>query len=289
MQMKRSHLIGIGAAAVALLVVLCFVFVSRRNAEPPVEAPVEQPVEQPPKQDVPPVVTNTSRSAPLSQKGAEKSAEKPLSAGGTNKTAKAAIPLVRGRIDGADDDVFRDENGKPYPQKDQELMRRVRDAGENEDLESALALAAEAASSPNDELREMVVDTLSDFGKDALAELTQYMADANEEIADKAKDGWMSGVQDIEDDGAKAGVVEATMKTINNPDFLEDVANELTDIDQLVAIQTLANIIEDCKGKNDAAVSAAKEAYTTITDKEWSGVDAAEAWLQKNYEPDDDD
>ena len=276
--MKKAHWIGIGAAAAALVVALCFVFGLRRDAKPSAA------------QNVP---DGRKRPALLSQKGAERSAVKSAlfrpSAERvvTNKTGLVTRSRFLTKIGGGDDEIFRDENGKPYPEKDQTLMRQARDAIDNDDLESARALAAEAASSTNDELREMAVEALSWFGKDTLVELTQYMADANEDIAEAAKDGWMGGLQEIDDDGEKAGIVETTMKTLRNADILEDIANELVGIDELAAVQALANIIED--GKNAAAVAAAKEAYNSITDSAWKGVDAAEAWLQKNYVPDDDD
>ena len=91
----------------------------------------------------------------------------------------------------------------------------------------------------------------------------------------------------MDDDGEKAGVVESAMKFLRDGETLEDIANELIGIDELAAIQVLANVIEE--GKNKAAIPAAKEAYNSITGSDWTSVDAAEAWLQKNYEPDDDD
>ena len=112
------------------------------------------------------------------------------------------------------------------------------------------------------------------------------MADANEEVAEEAKSGWMAGLQEIDDEGEKAGVIEATMKCVKDGEMLEDIANELIGMDDLAAIQVLADIIEE--GGNDAAVKAAKETYNSITEENWSNVDAAETWLQKNYEPDDD-
>ena len=278
--MKRAHWIGVGIAAVVAAAVFCYVLIPTGDDKP---AATKQTSSK-----------GKKRSALLRQKGAEKSAVKPISERSQTPREKVAEKKkpklggrLAGRIGGGDDDVFRDPDGKAYPEKDQALMRQAREAIDNDDLESARALAAEAAASKNDELREMAVEALSWFGKDTLVELTQYMADANEDIAEAAKDGWMGGLQEIDDDGEKAGIVETTMKTLRNADVLEDIANELVGIDELAAVQALANIIED--GTNPAAVAAAKEAYNSITDSAWKGVDAAEAWLQKNYVPDDDD
>ena len=277
--MKKAHWIGVGIAAVVAAAVLCYVFIPTGDDKPAVTKQTSS--------------KGKKRSALLRQKGAEKSVVKPISERSQTPREKVAEKKkpklggrLAGRIGGGDDDVFRDPDGKAYPEKDQALMRQAREAIDNDDLESARALAAEAAASTNDELREMAVEALSWFGKDAMVELMQFMADANEEVAGAAKDGWMSGLQEIDDEGEKAGVIEATMKGINDGEMLEDIANELIGIDDLAAIQVLADVIED--GGNSAAVKAAKETYNTITGEDWSNIDKAEAWLQENYEPEDD-
>ena len=278
--MRKAHWIGIGIAAAVVTAVLCYVFIPTVDDT----AATQQTFKR----------RKGKRSALLRQKGAAKSAVKPISERSQTPRSKVAgkeKPKLGGRLSGrlgsGDDDVFRDSDGKAYPEKDQALMRQARDAIDNDDLESARALAADAISSQNDELREMAVEALSWFGKDAMVELMPFMADANEEVAEAAKDGWMSGLQEIDDEGEKAGVIEATMKCIRDGEMLEDISNELIGMDELAAIQVLADIIEE--GGNDAAVKAAKETYNTITEEDWSDVDKAEAWLQKNYEPDDDD
>ena len=291
--MKKAHWIGIGIASVVTVAVLCTVLFSASGEKPSVPQHESASGEKPsvPQHES---AKGRKRHAFLSQKGAKTSVVKAMAVpsqtgipvtGKTGKGKRASLGVRVGAM--SEDDVFRDENGNAYPEKDQMLMRQARDAIDNDDLESARALAAEAVSSPNDELREMVVEALSWFGKDALAELTLFMADPNEEVAEAAKDGWIGGVQEISKDGEKAGVIEAALHSLRDSETLEDVANELIDIDELAAIQVLANVIED--GKNPDAVAAAKEAYNSITDSDWTGIDAAEAWLQENYEPDDDD
>lgn len=183
------------------------------------------------------------------------------------------------------DGIYRDEDGNPYPQAEQELMAAAEKAIELDDLETARALAASALESPNQELRESVVDALGWFGEDAMAELLPFMADSDEDVADAAKSHWMSALQEVEDDGVKAGIIEMSMKAITDADTLEDVADELIGIDELAAVQVVVNLIEE----GGASAEAAKEVYNSITGEDWSDVDAAESWLQDNYEPDDDD
>ena len=166
-------------------------------------------------------------------------------------------------------------------------MKKAEAAIDNDDLESARELSEIAVNSKNKELRESVVDALGWFGKNAMAELTPYLSDPDAEIADSAKSQWMDALQELEDDGEIAGVVESALKSLRDKDMIEEVADELTCIDELAAIQVLVDVIEG--GASQTAKDVSKEVYNSITDEDWSGVDAAENWLQENYEPPDAD
>ena len=194
--------------------------------------------------------------------------------------------MPSGRIGGGGDEVYTDSDGNPYPPEDQKIMAAADAAIEQDDLEMARSLAEKALKSNNADLKEKVVDALGWFGEAAMAELTPFMSDANEDVANAAADHWKSALQEMSDDGEKAGVVEMSLKSLKNKDMLEDVANELIGIDEVAALQVLANVIES---GNNAAVDAARETYESITGEKWSGVDAAEAWLQDNYTPPDPD
>ena len=276
--MKRTQKIGIAVAVVVAAALGCYVFVSTRGAKPAPEPEKGNP------------------SALLTQKGALTNAVKSvdelrsrLSAvrSVTNKAGRVVQVVSKGRLGANGDNVFRDEDGKAYPEKEQVLMRQALAVVENDDLDAARELAEKAAGSGNAELRGMVVDALSWFGQNALVELTEYMSDPDEGVAEEARSSWMRALQEIEDDGLKAGVVELTLNKLKNKDVLEDVANELVGMDELAAVQVLANVIVD--SENTKAVSAAKEAYNSITGDDWSSVDAAEAWLQENYTPPEPD
>ena len=240
----------------------------------------------------------------LTQKNAKVSAVKPLtpakpgsasssSTKGKKKRDPAAKRRLALRFPGLDpsltwDGIYRDEDGKEYPPEEQEIMKKAEAAIDNDDLESARELSEVAVNSKNKELRESVVDALGWFGKDAMAELTPYLSDPDAEIADSAKSQWMDALQELEDDGEIAGVVESALKSLRDKEMIEEVADELTCIDELAAIQALVNVIEG--GASQTAKDVSKEVYNSITDEDWSGVDAAENWLQENYElPDADD
>ncbi len=45
-------------------------------------------------------------------------------------------------------------------------------------------------------------------------------------------------------------------------------------------------MLED-ENTTQASKELLKEVYNSITEEDWTGVDAAEEWLQENYEPDE--
>lgn len=184
------------------------------------------------------------------------------------------------------DGIYRDSDGKPYSAADQKVMAAAESAIDEDDLELARSLAEHALGSQNKELREMVVDALGWFGEQAMSELTPFMSDPDEDVAEQATSHWKDALQEISDDGTKAGIVEMSLIAIKNKDVLEDVANELIDLDELAALQVIANLMDAGAG---IAEEALREAYDSITGEKWTGVDAAEEWLQKNYTPPDDD
>ncbi len=268
MQARTKSVIAtvVAAAVFAVAVVAVFFFLKGRGGK------VQ-------KAQVVNVADKGKRKAYLVQKNAPTSAVKyPTASKGSGK--KRAGGMKAGRIGGSADEIYRDSDGKPYPPGDQKIMAAADAAIEQDDLEGARSLAEKALKSDNADLKEKVVDALGWFGEAAMAELTPFMSDANEEVAKAAADHWMSALQEMSDDGEKAGIVEMSLKSIRNKDMLEDVANELIGIDEVAALQVLANVIE---GDNASAVEAARDTYESITGEKWSSVDAAEKWLQENY------
>ena len=222
----------------------------------------------------------------LVQKNADTSAVK-YHQDASEAKAKERVRAVPRRFAAANEDgIFRDSDGKPYSQADQKIMSAAAAAINKDDLELARSIAEKALVSDNVELREAVVDALGWFGESAMVELTPFLSDPDAGIASAASSHWKDALQEIEDDGIKAGVIEKSLNVLADKDLLEDVANELIGIDELAAVQVIANVMES---GNEAAIAAVQEAYDSITGEKWNGLDAAEAWLQENYVPDDDD
>ena len=49
------------------------------------------------------------------------------------------------------------------------------------------------------------------------------MSDPDAEIADSAKSQWMDALQELEDDGEIAGVVESALKSLRDKEMIEEV------------------------------------------------------------------
>jgi hypothetical protein len=222
----------------------------------------------------------------LVQKNAAASAVKYQRDDAARKPTRKGIGSIAGRFAAtANNGVFCDSDDNPYPPEEQKIMAAAAAAIEHDDLNAARDLADKALASGNKDLREAVVDALGWFGADAMAELTPFMSDPDGEVADAASSHWKDALQEIDDEGLKAGIIEMSVKALKNNDMIEDVANELIGIDELAAIQVIVNVIES----GGAAADAMRDVYDSITGDEWRDIDAAESWLQENYEPDDDD
>lgn len=196
-----------------------------------------------------------------------------------NKRGKA-IKVARGTMVQPTDGVYRDDDGKPYPEADQKLLRQADKAVEKDDVKSARALADSALKSKNTAVRKAAVEALSWFGENALAELTLFLSDADSEVAESAKDAWMQGLTEMEDEAVKASIVEMALRGLKDGEMIDDIANELVGLDEKCALQTICNLIEKADGR---AVTAAKDAYESITGDKWTGAKAAETWLKENY------
>lgn len=204
---------------------------------------------------------------------------------------KKAAPSVKKRSKrrlalrtASDDGIYRDSEGRAYSDSDQKLFAMLDEAFEKDDLATIKRLSGEIATSSNRDLREKAVEALGWFGEKAIIELTGFLSDKDNEIAGLARTEWVSGLQQIDADKDKCAVIEVALCNLRDKSMLEEVSNELVGTDELAAIKVIANVMNE----NSYAAPYIKEAYQTITGEKWTGIEAAEAWLQENYEPDED-
>ena len=169
---------------------------------------------------------------------------------------------------------------------DRRLMQSIQSALDAENYESLIAVMPEVKASANAEIREDFVDALGWFGPEGMLEMLPFIADRDESVAESASGHWELALNQVDDSKDKCMLVESAMSVIRDRDSLDTMAQELVSCDEVDALQTLINLID---GPNQAAAEIARERYEFITDERYSGVEAAEAWLQANYIPDDED
>ena len=167
---------------------------------------------------------------------------------------------------------------------EKKIMKSIDRALDDDSLPELLKVVSAASVSANDEVRSEMVDALGWFGDKAMLELLPFMADKDPEIAQSARDHWTSALSDVPE-RRRAELVERTATALKDKEAIEEIIDQLDDCDEVVAIQTVINIIES---GNKEAAEVAREEYEFLTGEEYTTFEAAEAWLKENYTPDDD-
>ena len=197
---------------------------------------------------------------------------------------KAEKPKIS--ITSSVDESDGDEDEPELPPDERRLAERIEKALDEENLAEALACAGAAYASKNVEIRSAMVETLGWFGHKAIAELTPFMADSDEDVAESARDEWTDALSDIDDETERISVAELAMKTMIDEEALEIIADEYIGVDEKLAVESLVRIIEGGEA-TEKSVEKAKETYEFVTGDEYENQAAAEKWIAEEYEPDD--
>ena len=201
----------------------------------------------------------------------------------TNVSAVARRVRVRptgGRVE----DDWVDENGKAWPNDQIQLMRKIYDTAEADDLSKLVQLSDAVLECQNPEIREKFVDELGWFGEKAFEAIIGFLSDPNDSVVASARTHLIDAFQEIDDDADKAAILTLVSKAIRDDDVLDVFADELMCMDELLALQTIVDVMDT---GTEQAKNAMKAMYETITDEEWDGIDKAEEWLQNNYSEED--
>ena len=202
----------------------------------------------------------------------------------TNGAAVARRVRIRpagGRVE----DDWVDEDGKPWPKEQIQLMRKIYDTADADDLSKLAQFSNAVQECPNPEIREKFVDELGWFGEKAFESIIDFLSDPNDDVVASARTHIVDSFQEIDDDADKAAILTLVSKAIRDDEVLDVFADELMSMDELLALQTIVDVMDT---GTDQAKKAMMSMYETITDEEWGGVDKAEEWLQNNYSSDED-
>ena len=200
------------------------------------------------------------------------------------KPARKARPAAK-RADKAEGKVAQrrvvEDDG--LTEAEQKVMDDIQSALDDENFASVSKLAADAASSTNAAIRLRAVEALNWFGKESLAPLTMFMADADEDVRESACDAWRTGVSQIEDPALRGDIALAGMKVVRSRDQLDFMVMEIDDLSNSQQIRILQDLIQ---GDNPTAASVAREHYEFVTGDAYESPEAAQKWLDEN--PDDE-
>ena len=195
---------------------------------------------------------------------------------------KPALATRRAGARSAPEETEEEDDDEMTPE-DRKLANAIEKALDDEDIDTVRVLATQALSSTNTEVRQSMVDTLGWFGANALAELTPFLVDPDEDVRDSAKNEWSIAVSEIENESEKVSVVELAMHVLKDEDALEEMSNEYIGIDEKLAVESLLRIIES-EGSPEG-IAKAKETYEFVTGEEFTDRTAAEKWIAEEYEP----
>jgi len=199
-------------------------------------------------------------------------AGRPHAVGGQRKT--------RTSVRETEEDDEDEPNRSPEEKK---LAADIEKALDEEDFELAKKCAPLALASKDTEIRQSMVDTLGWFGEKAIPELTPFIADPDEDVAQSAMNEWESAVASVENDAEKIGMVEMAMQVISDDDALESISNEYIGVDEKMAVESLLRIIEG--GGCAKGIEKAKETYEFVTGDAFVNRAAAEKWIAEEYTP----
>ena len=167
---------------------------------------------------------------------------------------------------------------------DRRLMDAIEQGRDDDDLDRLVKIIPEVSASTNAEVRAELVDAIGWFDVKGMNHLLPFMADPDDDVRESAIDNWTSALGEVEDEKMRAQMIGAVMQVLTDEDALESMVNELIDMDERVALQTLVDVIEGGKAAPQG-VATAREQYEFLTGEEYTNIDAANQWLAENYEP----
>ena len=177
--------------------------------------------------------------------------------------------------------LFEDDEDDNFTPEERKLSDRIEKALDDENFPAALACVDAALSCTNTEIREAMVSTLGWFGVSGMPSLTRFLNDPDADVRESAMDEWSTALSEIEDDKERIEVTEMAMGVLSDEDALEDISGEYIGVDEKLAVESLARIIE--AGRSECGVAKAKETYEFVTGEEWTDAKEAARWIAEEY------
>lgn len=166
----------------------------------------------------------------------------------------------------------------PLIPRDREMVALAETLATKNDLTNALSFAQSALRASRPEVREAAVTMLAWFGKKAIAELTPFLSDKNENVALEASTQWRRIFSNECTDDEKVAISSLVLNKITNYELLEELGIEdmFNQIDEKKAVEAMISVI---KGGNAAGVKLVKSSYETVTGSPWKDEETARRWM----------
>lgn len=182
--------------------------------------------------------------------------------------------------------------------EEKKVMKAIEVALDASDLDALLDALPDVSASTNAEIRLEMVEALGFFGESVLAEITPFMADPDEEVADAARSAWEFALNDVESPRERLNAAMMVLETITDKDSLTIIASEFSNtatelIDgpdsevkqnerRAELVLAIEGLIENGQPPN---VEAALEIYEDLTGHEWVSQEETQLYLSdtENY------
>lgn len=226
--MNKKIFVLLAVVAVALGAYLLLMRPARERPAPsaPPSAPkAEAPA---PKADAP-----SASGAASEPQGAKKPRENGWAAAlGTNRLAAAEAALGR------------ETPEREMTAAEEKLVEFAHDMAGAGDVAAARKFAAEQLKAEHPKVREAAVFALANCGEPCLAELTPFMADADEGVRIEATSAWRAEWFAMPNDALKADAAVAVMCVLDDESELEPIAAELMKFRRETALAALGAVLE---------------------------------------------
>jgi len=123
--------------------------------------------------------------------------------------------------------------------------------------------ARELMDSANADVRLQAIEAFGWIGRFAVNELTEMMADANEDVSFEARRRWEMAFDEIGSEVGRMQVIKKAALLLKSPDSLDVVMMKLSSIEDYDAVRVLCDIITSTNAA-PIAVEVARSEYVSL-------------------------
>jgi len=175
-----------------------------------------------------------------------------------------AAALGTNRLAAAEAALKRQEPEREMTEEEEKLVEFAKDIAGAQDAAAARRFAGEQLNAAHPKVREAAVYALANCGEPCLAELTPFMADADEGVRIEAVSAWRSEWFAMPNGNPKAEAAVAVMCVLNDEQALDPIAAELLKFKRETALEALGVVLEQ---GTKAGRKVAARAYDALGDK----------------------